>query len=431
MGAEKAAKFSSGIRIGGITGLLIRWKGSIYKLIRLDVIIWLLLFYTFRGIYRYILNRTQKDEFENVVIYCRDFTSIIETTFVFILGNYVTTVLNRWWGMWNSLPWPDDVIHHLTAYLNRQDERSQLMRRTILRHVNLGIICCMRFFSSRVRKRFPSMRSLVEAGLMEEGERRMMEVMAGDSLRSMFWIPHMWATRIALQARKENRIESDSGLQVIVDAVNCIRRRCALCQHVEFIQVPIVYSQVVTLTTYSYYCALLLASQAIDDDNSEKDYINTYFPITSVFLLVLYVGWLKVAESLIDPYGEDDADFELNWLLDRHINVTYVTGEGVNTDFKEFTWKDMFPWLYDQTLTPNPKMLVFANMMDKDKDVKMPDLVVTPIPPGDPAVLEKVTLFRLLRRNNVQMAPAPAAPTNLQNRYSFKPAHEDDLQFEE
>ena len=37
-----------------------------------------------------------------------------------------------------------------------------------------------------------------------------------------------------------------------------------------------------------------------------------------------FKGWLKVAEALLNPYGEDDDDFELNWLLDRHVAVCCI-----------------------------------------------------------------------------------------------------------
>ncbi len=53
----------------------------------------------------------------------------------------------------------------------------------------------------------------------------------------------------------------------------------------------------------------------------DYDYV---FPLFTSLQFVFYVGWMKVAEALLNPYGEDDEDFDTNWMVDRHLQLTYL-----------------------------------------------------------------------------------------------------------
>lgn len=70
-----------------------------------------------------------------------------------------------------------------------------------------------------------------------------------------------------------------------------------------------------------------MGQQWVENKTIEEGFVNMidmYFPIFSCLQFFFYMGWLKVAESLINPFGEDDDDFEVSWMIDRNLQVAYM-----------------------------------------------------------------------------------------------------------
>ena len=49
--------------------------------------------------------------------------------------------------------------------------------------------------------------------------------------------------------------------------------------------------------------------------------LNLDFKVFTILQFIFYFGWLRIAEVLINPFGEDDDDFDIDYIVDRNIQI--------------------------------------------------------------------------------------------------------------
>ncbi|XP_061188143.1 bestrophin-2-like [Saccostrea echinata] len=316
--------------LGGFVKLLGMWKGSVYKLVYKEMIIFSSLYAAISLTYRLALNEEQRVIFESIARHCNNFTSLIPVSFV--LGFYVTMVVGRWWQQFRNVPWPDRTLYLMCCYLQGKDDKPRIIRRTVARYMMFGLILICRSISVAVMKRFPTLDHIVEAGFITSEEAILYEKV--DCKYNKFWVPLMWANAVLSHARKEDYIKTDWGLRMVIESIADFRDRCSLCFVYDWITIPLVYTQVVTLAVHSFFLTCLIARQFLDPTKRYPNYeYDMYVPIFTLLEFFFYMGWLKVAEQLINPFGEDDDDYDINWLLDRHWAVAVTLVDEMCGDF--------------------------------------------------------------------------------------------------
>ncbi|KAM7114621.1 bestrophin-3 isoform 4-T7 [Molossus nigricans] len=191
--------------------------------------------------------------------------------------------------------------------------------------------------------RQPHLPAHLPLGFMTADERKLFDHLKSPHLK--YWVPFIWFGNLAAKARKEGRIRDSVDLQSLMTEMNRYRSWCSLLFGYDWVGIPLVYTQVVTLAVYTFFFACLIGRQFLDPTEGYAGHdLDLYIPIFTLLQFFFYAGWLKVAEQLINPFGEDDDDFETNWCIDRNLQVSLLAVDEMHMSLpkmrKDIYWDD-------------------------------------------------------------------------------------------
>ncbi|RCN45962.1 bestrophin-1 domain protein [Ancylostoma caninum] len=288
--------------------LLFRWRGSIWKSIAAELFLWLCGYYIVLVTYRFVLEGETRRQFEKLAELCDANLKYIPLTFM--LGFFVTIVVDRWRNIFQNMGWIEN-----SRIVERQHEAG-LALQTINNPLHSVISGQAVSVGPHIAQ--PVGHTHCFEGFLHENELKELEEIK--LIYNKYWAPVQWSMSICMRAYKEGMFETLPAVTTVQSEIKHFRTSLAQLCNYDWVPIPIAYPQVVFLAVRMYFLICIISRQfIISADAHNKSIIDVYVPFMTILQFTFFVGWMKVAEALLNPLGEDDDDFECNFLIDKNI----------------------------------------------------------------------------------------------------------------
>ncbi|VDM45856.1 unnamed protein product [Toxocara canis] len=349
---------------GQFLKLLFRWKGSLWKAIWWQLLLFLTIYYAINAVYRYAMTASQQALFLKYITLFNEWTHEIPLTF--LLGFYVAMIVRRWWEQCQLISWPDNLLFNVSALIRGVDPESRIIRRTIARYALLSAVLAWRSISLRVLKRYPTDEHLVQSGLLTRDEEKMLNAIRVEIDPHQKWfVPLNWIQTMVVRCFEKGTLTHTNEMRVILDSLEKYRQGFFQLFIYDWITIPLVYTQVASISVYGYFIFALIGRQ-FPGMNERQEIIDIYVPVFTILQFIFYIGWLKVGEDLLFPFGADDEDIEFNFILDRNLEISYLIVDDLH---------NQVPPVYVESLKDPVKVLrhPFSQMFDVFAELLIPD----------------------------------------------------------
>ena len=160
------------------------------------------------------------------------------------------------------------------------------------------------------------------------------------------WVPLLWACKLIQRARTEGKVTIEPPVYAnLISSFDYIEGCNRKILNYGWVNFPLAYTQVASVSVFVYFLAALFGRQFLEPQPSHLDTSifpnisisssvhaspfkthtpDFYIPVFTIIEFLSYMGWIKVAESLLNPFGDDDEDFEINYIIDRNLQTCYL-----------------------------------------------------------------------------------------------------------
>ncbi|CAI4222364.1 unnamed protein product [Auanema sp. JU1783] len=317
--------------------LLFRWKGSVWRSVYKELLIWLIMYYIVFFIYRYALNDQQQEVFSRIAEGSDKELSYIPLTF--LLGFFVSIVIDRWRQIFNNIGFIENNALTISYIIRGSDEETVKIRRSLIRYLVLAQVLVFRNISMKVRRRFPTMESIIRQGFMTVEERDLL--ISIETPYNKYWVPIQWAMNAVLDKVDKDKIAATYH-NIVANEFKLFRTNLSMLANFDWVPIPLAYPQVVFLAVRFHFLVCVVSRQFIlPKQGEDKTGVDLFVPVMTIVQFILLMGWMKIAEALLNPLGEDDDDFECNFLIDKNL-ITGLTIVDKASDIKPPIIKDKF-----------------------------------------------------------------------------------------
>ncbi|VDO65918.1 unnamed protein product [Haemonchus placei] len=154
---------------------------------------------------------------------------------------------------------------------------------------------------------------------------------SNEDCETVRWMaPLHWIQHLIVKEEKENNPPA-AFINNFMTELRTYRQSLRKLFCYDWVCVPLVYTQVTALATYSFFFFTLFGRQVLHSEVEAGRQIDSIIPLFAVIQFMFLVGWFKVGQDLMRPFGLDDDDIELNYILDRNFKTSFAVVNRLHT----------------------------------------------------------------------------------------------------